>query len=77
MAGLNSEFSFNTSCLTKAKEPSLPYYLFVADGERKDGFIPFLRAMAQDETHIALSRVWTRLTDSISYGDNRYSKCTI
>ena len=27
LTGLNSEFSFSqTSCLTKAEEPSLPYY---------------------------------------------------
>ena len=30
LTGLNSEFSFSkTSCLTKAKESSLPYYLLV------------------------------------------------
>ena len=33
LAGLNSEFSFcETSCLTKAEEPSLPYYLSIAGG---------------------------------------------
>ena len=41
LAGLNSEFSFSkTSCLTKAEEPSLPYYLPIAGG-RIIGFIPF------------------------------------
>ena len=36
-AGLNLEFSFSyTSCLTKAKEPSLPYYLPIAGREEKD-----------------------------------------
>ncbi len=41
--GLNSEFSFSlTSCLTKAEEPSLPYYLPIAGG-RIIGFIPFPR----------------------------------
>ena len=31
LTGLNSEFSFSlTSCLTKAKEPSLSYYLPIA-----------------------------------------------
>ena len=36
-AGLNSEFSFSlTSCLTKAKEPSLSYYLPIAAGEQMD-----------------------------------------
>ena len=38
---MNSEFFFSqTSCLTKAKEPSLPSYLPLA-GERTDGFIHF------------------------------------
>ena len=33
LTGLNSEFSFSkTSCLTKAEEPSLPYYLLIAGG---------------------------------------------
>ena len=33
LTGLNSEFSlFYTSCLTKAEEPSLPYYLPIAGG---------------------------------------------
>ena len=31
LTGLDSEFSFfKTSCLTKAEEPSLPYYLPIA-----------------------------------------------
>ena len=41
LTGLNSVFSFSeTSCLTKAEEPSLPYYLPIAGG-RIIGFIPF------------------------------------
>ena len=33
LTGFNSEFSFsNTSCLTKAEEASLPYYLSIAGG---------------------------------------------
>ena len=43
LTGLNSEFSFSkTSCLTKAEEPSLSYYLPIA-GRRIIGFIPFPR----------------------------------
>ena len=43
LTGLNSEFSFSqTGCLTKAKEPSLPYYLPIVV-ERRIGFMPFLR----------------------------------
>ena len=41
LTGLNSEFSFSeTSCLAKAEEISLPYYLPIAGG-RIIGFIPF------------------------------------
>ena len=36
LTGLNSEFSFpSTSCLPKAEEPSLPYYLAIAGGRIK------------------------------------------
>ena len=35
--GLNAVFSFIlTRCLTKAKEPILPYYLFIDVGEQKE-----------------------------------------
>ena len=45
LTGLNSEFSFSsTSCLTKAEEPSLPFYLPIVGG-RIIGFIPFLRVL--------------------------------
>ena len=45
LTGLNSEFSFSkTSCLTKAVEPSLPYYWPIAGG-RIIGFIPFPRVL--------------------------------
>ena len=45
LTGLNSEFSFSeTSCLTKAEEPTLPYYLAIAGG-RIFGFIPFPRVL--------------------------------
>ena len=41
LTGLSSEFSFSlTSCLTKAEEPSLSYYLPITGG-RIIGFIPF------------------------------------
>ena len=46
LTGLNSEFSFSkTSCLTKAEEPSLPYYLPIA-GRRIIGFIPFPKGIS-------------------------------
>ena len=45
LTGLNSEFSFSkTSRLTKAEEPSLPYYLPIAGG-RIIGFIHFPRVL--------------------------------
>ena len=45
LTGFNSEFSFSyTSCLTKAEEPSLPYYLPIAGG-RIIGFIPIPRVL--------------------------------
>ena len=45
LTGLNSEFSFSDkSCLTKAEEPSLSYYLPIAGG-RIIGFIPFPRVL--------------------------------
>ena len=45
LTGLNSEFSFSsTSCLPKAEEHSLPYYLPIA-GVRIFGFIPFPRVL--------------------------------
>ena len=62
LTGLNSEFSF-----TKAEEPSLPYYLPIAGG-RIIGFIPFPMVLVLD-----LSRIWTRVTVSISYDDNHYT----
>ena len=42
VTGLNSEFFFKTSCITKAEEPCLSYYLPIA-GKRKVGFTPFER----------------------------------
>ena len=45
LTGLNSKFSFSyTSCLTKAEEPSLPYYLPIAGG-RIIGFKPSPRVL--------------------------------
>ena len=73
-AGLNSEFSFSqTSYLTKPKEPSLSYYLPIATKGRRDGFMPFWRALVQNETQTATSRIWTQVIDSIYYKDNQYA----
>ena len=56
LTGLNSEYSFSsTSCLTKAEEPSLPYYLPIAGG-RIIGFIPFPRVLVLCEMQSVSSR---------------------
>ena len=69
LTGFNSEFSFSgTCCLTKAEEPSVPYYLPIAGG-RAIGFIPFPRVLALCEMQSVSSRIWTRVAVSISYDD--------
>ena len=76
LTGLNSEFSFSyTSCLTKAEEPSLSYYLPIA-GERISGFIPFPRVLVLCDMQSISSRIWTRVAVSISYNDNHYTTGT-
>ena len=61
LTGLNSEFSFSlTSCLTKAEESSLPYYLPIARG-RIIGFIPFPRVLVLCEMPSVSSGIWTRV----------------
>ena len=57
LGGLNSDFSFSkTECLTKAKEPSLPYYLLTAGG-RITGFILFSRVLVLCEMQSVSSRI--------------------
>ena len=73
---LNPEFSFSkTSCLTKAEELSLPYYLPTAGG-RIIGFIPFPRVLVPCEMQSVSSRIWTRVAVSISFNDNHYTTST-
>ena len=73
LTGLNSEFSFSlTSCLTKAEEPRLPYYLSIAVG-RIVGFIPFPRVLVLCEMLSVSSRIWTCVAVFISYDDNHYA----
>ena len=67
LTGLNSEFSFSQiNCLTKAEEPSLPYYLPIAGG-RIIGFIPFPKGISAMWNASVSSRIWTRVAVSISY----------
>ena len=76
LTGLNSEFSFSlTSCLTKAEELSLSYYLPIAGG-RIIGFIPFPKVLVLCEMQSVLLRIWTRIAMFISYDDNHYTTVT-
>ena len=59
--------------LAKAKRPSLPWYLPTAGGIT-DGFILFKNVLAHCETQTALSKIWTRVANSISSDDNSYTK---
>ena len=69
----HSEFFFSwTGCLTKTKEPILPYYLHIPR-ERIIGFKLFSRVLVLCEMESAASRIWTLVTVSISYGDNHYT----
>ena len=67
-------FSFSlTSCLTKAKEPSLPYYFIHCKGENR--WIPTF-PKSNRETQTTSSRIWNWNSDFIFYGDNRYTNQT-
>ena len=73
LTGLNLNFSFSwTSCLTKAEELSLSYYLPIAGG-RIIGFIPFPRVLVLCEMQSVSSRILTCVAVSISYDDNPYT----
>ena len=73
LTGLNSDFSFSlTSCLTKAEDPCLPYYLPITGG-RIIGSIPFPRVLVLWEMQSVSSRIWTHVAVSISYDDNHYT----
>ena len=39
--------------------------------------MPFLRGLVESETQTALIQDWTWVADSISYGDNHYTKLII
>ena len=71
LTGLNSEFSFSqTSCLTKAEEPSLPYYLPIAGGGN-DWIHTFPKGISKMQS--VLARIWICVTVSISYNNNHYT----
>ena len=65
LTGLNSKFSFSY-CLTKTKEPSLPYYLPISGG-KLIGFIPFPVVLVLFEMQSISSWIWTRVDDGNYY----------
>ena len=69
-AGLNLVSSFSV-CLTKAKEPSLPYYLHVAMRNKWIHTVPKLSEMLT-----VLSRIRTLVTNYIFFGNNCNAKDT-
>ena len=75
MVGVNSKFSYLTGCLIKTNEPSLLFYLSI-DEERTDVFMTFPMALLQSEMRTAWSRIWTQLSNLISYDNSYYIKPT-
>ena len=47
----------------QAKEPSVPYYLPIAD-EGKNGFTPFQKTLEWNKMERGSSSIWTSVTDS-------------
>ena len=73
LTGLNSEFFFSeTGYFTSVKEPSLPYYLLIAEG-RIVGCITYWRVIALCQMQTASSRFLTRIAVSISNDDNHFT----
>ena len=67
--GLNLEFSFSQAgCLTNTKEPSLSYYLSIPEGEELDS------CLSQIHLQTISSKIWTKVTDFVTDGDNRLAK---
>ena len=63
LTGLNSEFSFSqTSCLIKAEEPSLPYYLPIAGG-RIFWFIPLQKHYKRLKNRWVRLEIWVKNTN--------------
>ena len=62
-------------CIIKAKEHSLLYYLSLIVGIGQ-GFLLFPRSLTRNKIQTASSRLWTWITNFISYNDNHYTKCT-
>ena len=73
LTGWKSQLFFSyTTCYTKGKDPSLPYFLHI-NQRRIVGFIPFPKELALYELQTASSRIWTRVVMSIFYDNNHYA----
>ena len=59
--------------LHKSKESSLHDY-FIHSSRENEWFHTFPRSLTWNKTQTTLSRIWTRITDSFSYEDERYAK---
>ena len=55
--------------LIKASKPKLPNYLSIA-GRKTNRFMIFSKVLERYKTQTASSRIWTQVTDSISYDVN-------
>ena len=62
--------------LPRVYSNSILLYYIPLTGRRRDRFMPFPRALIQDEKQTTSSRIWTLLSDSISYNDNDDDKHT-
>ena len=75
LTGLNVEFSFSLfNFITKGKEPSLPYYLLIAES-RIIGFMSSPIVLALWEMPKILSRNWTRVAMSIFHDEMCVYEC--
>ena len=72
LTGLNSEIYLYNGYSTKVKELSLPYYLPIAGWEIV-GYILFSKLFTLCDVETGSSRIWTRVTVSISYNGNQYT----
>ena len=75
LISLNPEFFFAlTGYRIKANAPCPPYFLLTHNWSRTNGFTSFSKVLWWSKTHTASSKIWNRITDSISKDDNSYAK---
>ena len=71
---VNMNYNENDSQTTRYKNNQS--IIFTHSWRETDEFMPFPRALLQREKQIVSSMIWTQVANSISYNDNRYTKCT-